>query len=141
MKGKILNARRDGKQTYITKQTKYGTFQGQVKLADEDKDVESDFEGYNFAEIKCDIQALKTKMKFFEQRALGIKHAYNVLLKSGVQEKDEVMRKLARQLKIAERDAKDLKEKYTKSQDNFKNYVELCLEVRRKIKNKKIITD
>ena len=137
MKGKVLNAKRDGKNTYITKQTKYGTFHSKVTVADEDKDIANDLDGFCFAEIKCDIQAIKIRAKYLEQRALGIQHAYNVLLKSGIQEEDEVMRKLARQLKVAEREAQAAEEGYKTIQNNFKDYIDCSLSVRRKIKNLK----
>lgn len=141
MKSKIIEARRDGHDTYITKQTKYGTFHGKVTCAAEDYDVENDTDGYIFAETKCNIQVNKERAKRFEQRAIGMRHAYNVLLKSGVSEDDPTLRKLLRQVKIAEREASAAKERYRYSKDNyFNSFIAATLKCRR-VRLKKIKTN
>ena len=138
MKGKILNAYNVGRRTYITKQTKYGTFHSKVTCADEDMDVKNDLDGYAFAEQKCDIQSFKLRAKYLEQRAIGVRHAYNVLFKSGIDENDITLKKLKRQIKIAEREAAIAKEQYLAAKEYFNNFVVTTIETRRKIKKRKL---
>lgn len=138
MKGKILEARRNGHDTYVTKQTKYGTFHGKVTCAAEDFDVENDLDGYTFAENKCNIQVEKKRSKYFEQRALGVRHAYNVILKSGVDEDDPTLKKLLRQVKIAEREAALAKNRYNFAKSMFDDTIISTIEARRKVKDRKL---
>jgi len=133
MKGTILNTRIEGRDTYVTKQTKYGTFHGKVTCADEDLDVQNELDGYVFAEAKCDTQSLKQRAHYLDQRMIGIQHAYNVLEKSGISADDPVMQKLSRQIKIARREAETAYKVYQVSEAYFKNLVESSIKTRRKI--------
>ena len=133
MKGTILNTRIEGRDTYVTKQTKYGTFHGKVTCADEDLDVQNELDGYIFAEAKCDMQSLKRRAQFLEQRVIGVQHAYNVLVKSGISADDPVMQKLSRQIKIARREAENAYSDYQVSKVYFRNLVESSIKTRRKI--------
>ena len=139
MKGKILNIKTQGKVTNVTKQTKYGTFHGKVTCADEDADVQNELDGYIFAEAKCDLQAYKKRAKYLEQRAIGIKHAYNVLKNSGIAINEPVMQKLERQNKIAYREADKAKKVYESYALYFNDLITSSIATRRKIKemNKK----
>ena len=134
MKGKILNAKTQGRVTNVTKQTKYGTFHGRVTCADEDMDVQNELDGYLFAETKCDIQAHKKRAQFLEQRAIGIEHAYNVLKNSGIDADDPVMQKLNRQVKIAHREASNARDVYIFSKRYFDSLVTSSIVTRRRIK-------
>ncbi len=136
MKGTILDAHVEGDTSYVTKQTKYGTFTGKVVLQPEDQDIRSQVLGFNFAEIKCDIQALKIKAKVFKDKMLGIQHAYNVLLKAGQHPENPTMKALYRQLQVAIKNYEDNYEIYTLNRDSYLERVERMLEYRRKIKNK-----
>jgi len=136
MKGKILNARIEGKTTYVTKQTKYGTFTGKVTLNPEDEDVYSELDGYTFAEIKCDIQALKARAKCMKQRAIGVEHALNVLLKAKHPITDDTMLALARQVDVAWQNYYDAYEIYAINRDSYNIRVQRSLDYRRKLKNK-----
>lgn len=143
MKGKILNARIDGKTTYVTKQTKYGTFTGKVTLNPEDEDVYSELDGYTFAEIKCDIQALKAKAKCMKQRAIGVAHAFNVLFKAncaaGRNAYSDDMLALARQVDVAWQNYYDAYEIYTINRDSYNIRVQRSLDYRRRIRNKTMV--
>lgn len=134
MKGKIIDAHVNEKTTYVTKQTKYGTFKGKVTVHPEDEDICSELEGYTFAEIKCDIQALKERAKVMKQRAIGIDHAFNVLRKSGIQEDDKTMRKLRRQSIAAWAQYYDAYDLYTVNRDSYNARVQRAIDYRRKIK-------
>ena len=136
MKTKVINLGIEGRTTYVTTQTKYGTFHGKVTCADEDLDVQNELDGYIFAETKCNIQAYKRRAKFLEQRAIGIKHAYNVLKNSGINVNDPVMQKLNRQVRIAYREADKAKMIYESSKKSFENLITSSINTRRKIKEK-----
>lgn len=137
MKGTILNAHIEGKNTYVTKQTKYGTFKGKAVLHPEDEDVYSEIRGYTIAELKCDIQALKAKAEYFRQRMLGIQHAYNVLWKSGIDINDPIMVKLNRQKDVAQREFENAYEIYKINRDTLTFRIERNLDFARKAKQKK----
>lgn len=67
--------------------TKWGTFDHTVKCSEEDKDVENRFDGLRFARYLCYIDELRAKASAFEQRAIGIDHAANVLYQVATDEK------------------------------------------------------
>lgn len=136
MKSNILKAYKEGRSTYVTLQTKYGTFNGKVTCADEDLDIQNDMDGYTFAEDKCFMQSAKKKASYLEQRAIGVTHAYNVLVKSGIAENDPVMEKLKRQMNIANREAEDAKKVYLTLKNTFKTHVSITLDTRRKLQQK-----
>ena len=71
-----------------------------------------------------------------EQRAIGIKHAYNVLKNSGINVNDPVMQKLSRQMRIAYREADKAKMIYESSKKSFENLITSSIDTRRKIKEK-----
>lgn len=102
MKGLILCAEFDENNNIstITKQTKYGTFTCSVKVHPDDLDIMNEYDGFHFAEMKCDIAAYQVKAQYMKQRAIGIEHAYNVLFDS-CSEDDPVMEKLWRQVNVA----------------------------------------
>ena len=138
MKGTIVDAHIEGKTTYVTKQTKYGTFTSKVTVHPEDEDIQSEVLGYTFAEIKCDIKALKAKMKYFEHRAIGITHALNVMVKSRkFKVFDPAMQAFCRQKNIAWDEYYRARETYLINRDSYEDRVERMLEYRRKIKQSK----
>ena len=102
MKGSILYTNFDNETNIstVTKQTKYGTFTCSVKVHSDDFDIMNEYDGYHFAEMKCDIAAYREKAQYMKQRAIGIEHAYNVLFDS-CNENDPVMEKLWRQVNVA----------------------------------------
>ncbi len=59
--------------------TKYGTFDRSVTVADEDKDVENRHDGIKFAMYLCQIDKLRAKARTLRERANGMSHAGNVL--------------------------------------------------------------
>lgn len=136
MKTKLINYDIEGRTTHVTIQTKYGTFHGKVTCADEDLDVQNELDGYLFAETKCNIQAYKKRAQLFEQRAIGIKHAYNVLKNSGIDADDPVMQKLERQIEIANREADKAKHTYDFLKGHFEDLVTSSIATRRKLKKK-----
>lgn len=60
--------------------TKYGTFDHSVRVAEEDKDIENRHDGVKFALYKCQIDATRAKGRALRERAKGMDHAANVLI-------------------------------------------------------------
>ena len=64
MKGKILDSDYiPGYESYVEKQTKYGTFFSIVRLDEEDEDIDNSFDGCRIAEFDCNLKAYKEKAK------------------------------------------------------------------------------
>ena len=139
MKGKIVaqGTYQIGNATYVQKETKYGTFTGKVKLSEEDLPMENSFDGYRFAEQKCDIQAYHEKAKRLRERAIGIEHAYNVLEKAGIDPSDYTMFKLRRQVTAAWEEYERTYETYTELRDCYYDWVEIVQQSRLKMREMK----
>lgn len=60
--------------------TKYGTFDHSVEIAEEDKDIENRHDGVKFALYKCQIDKKREKGRALRERAKGMDHAANVLI-------------------------------------------------------------
>lgn len=141
MKGKILYSsktiRRDAEKevpTYtVVKATKYGTFTGSVTLCDEDmpeniNDI-SDMTGYDFAERKCDIQAVHAKAIMLRERANGIKNVLNTLEEkySYLDWKDfpyDYLQDLLHHYKLAWRDYDKVYSQYLYMKTDFRDYTD-----------------
>lgn len=86
MKGKILDSfYNPGYNSWVQKQTKYGIFDSEVFLQEEDKELDNSFDGCRIAEFDCDLKAYKERAKWFYQRALGAKTIYNNVMNSLVE--------------------------------------------------------
>ena len=74
MKGKILDSDccPETGWTYVVKNTKYGTFTAESYCAAEDMEYFNEWDGYRLCEYKCDLQALKEKIKWLRQRYIGM---------------------------------------------------------------------
>ena len=78
MKGKILKSQYNpGWDSWIVKQTKYGTFDGEAILHPDDEDIENSFDGCRIAEFRADLQAYREKAKWLRQRAIGARILYD----------------------------------------------------------------
>jgi len=137
MKGTILYTEYDkSEKTYIVvKQTKYGTFIKSVKLHPEDEDIQNNYDGYHFAEMKCDIAAYKAKANYLKQRAIGVEHAYHVILDS-CDLNNSVVLKLKRQVDVAWWTYQDTLETYKTLKSSYHFIVENILRQRRELRQK-----
>lgn len=155
MKGKILDAwytepedviSADGKTVHslatahVYKETKYGVFFGEATAALEDEDIANQWDGYRFAEMKCDIQAYKAKAKVMKERALGVRHAYDVIVNSFKDDdfnlESEVLYKLNRQVQIAWRDYEKALHHYKIFKEMYPDYCDQIVRQRREFRNK-----
>lgn len=135
MKGYIIAADMvDGIST-VTKQTKYGTYTCSVKIHEEDQDVANIYDGCYFAEMKCDIKAYHEKAMRMKERALGIEHAYNVLLNS-CDPDDFYMIKLERQMNVAWQQYHSALETYKILKDSYYPFIETTLKSRREFRKR-----
>lgn len=81
MRGKILESYYDGEEGFssVTKHTKYGTFTAETYCHPEDRDIQNEWDGCRFAEAKCDIEALREKIKMMRQRLVGMDQILDIL--------------------------------------------------------------
>lgn len=154
MKGKILFSSKDWNwentkdgaepsykmPTYtVTKATKYGTFTNSVTVCKEDMPENiseiSDLMGYDFAERKCDIDAIHAKAIILRERAEGMRIAANTLEEkySYLDSNDfprEVLDALNHQYRIAIRDYDKVYKQYVYMRDDFRNYTDRRIKFR-----------
>lgn len=122
--------------------TKWGTFDHTVECAPEDKDVENRFDGIRFAHRLCYIDYLRAKARAFEQRAIGISHAANILYGVATDEKtqwkvngDAVM-DCRIQAEIAADEARVMREEANKLERDYPAFVGATLDTRRQLRAK-----
>lgn len=132
MKGKILKSEYNpGYDSWILKETKYGTFSGQATLCKEDADIDNSFDGCRIAEFRADLQAYKAKARKLQDRADGALIAYNNIGQT-VPATDPTMEKLYRQYLYLEREATKAYELYYRLKDYEPLNITRLLEQRRR---------
>lgn len=142
MKGKILDAWYEEtddelNESCICKETKYGTFTGYARPAEQDKDIANSWDGFRFAETKCDIQAYKARAKVMKERANGISHALRVVLTGNPQyAAAPAIEKLIKQEAVAWKNYRQAKEQYEIMRDSYSGFCEQIIKQRRKIRDK-----
>ena len=139
MKGKILKSQYNpGWDSWVLKQTKYGTFNGEAILHPEDEDIDNSFDGCRIAEFRADLQAYKEKAKWLRQRAIGARIAWKSIYKV----LDDIEYKLLTdEVEMLENQAQRAKEYYERMKDYepiyIKNLIKNRRETRERIENKK----
>lgn len=126
MKGRILKSEvysgdgQNSKIYVVTKQNRYGCFTRTVKLHEEDqaKGYDNDLDGFKLAEYKCDLAALKEKIKILNQRCIGLKTGLNFITY------DHQTQEIFDQYKSMKNYVEKEKEKYNKLENNFLNIVQ-----------------
>ena len=92
--------------------TKYGSFIGFAHLHEEDKDIESEFVGCGYAEMRAMIQYEKAKLKDLQTRFNTIQTLYNNLCKiNGYNKKSVEARYIRKQYLIQQSEVNCQKEK------------------------------
>lgn len=81
MRGKVLDSYYDEYTgvSFVTKHTKYGTFTAEAYCHPKDRDIQNEWDGCRFAEAKCDIEALREKIKMMRQRLIGMDQILDIL--------------------------------------------------------------
>ncbi len=122
---------------HIYKETKYGVFYGEAQAAPEDEDIANSWDGYRFAEMKCDIQAYKAKAKVMRERALGLQHACNVIAQANKGNiYNEIYMKFERQLQVAWNNYYRAQEQYETLKNMYYDYCNQIIRQRREFRNR-----
>ena len=137
MRGRILRNEyiKETGYTIVEKATQYGSFIGEAQVHPHDKDIATAWDGYNFAEMKCDIAAAKEKAKWMRQRAIGAEHALKTLDYMGTND-PETLDNLARQVYAMHKEADKYKEIYEEMRDSYPAYTQVILDRRRQLREK-----
>ena len=137
MQGKIIDSHFSETMRYceVTKQSKYGTFINSAFCEDEDKDIFNEWDGCRFAEYKCDLEIFYAKIKEFKARLRGMENVYKSLTQT-VEETNEVMVKLMKQIRIARRDIDNMQKQYNHLYKQYPDFTESILKEHREIREK-----
>lgn len=145
--GKVIDSRKQGFVDYppiywVTKASKYGTYTCSVSPCSEDIDNTNDWDGYRFAERKCDIKIMHAKAKILKERANGILNAHKALwikYKSTKQyEEAPFLEDLYHQYEVAQKEYEKAYNQYKYMRDSFSDYTSRMIERRKKI-NEKVV--
>ena len=125
----------------VKKSSKYGIFQGTVTPCSLDYNNINDWDGYLFAERKCNIQIMHAKAKILKERANGILNVHKTLhtkYKTTKQyEFGIVLDDIYYQYKLAQKEYEKAYNQYKYMKDSFPDYTSRMIE-RRKQLNKKL---
>lgn len=119
----------------VVKKTPYGNYTGISIAEEEDADITNEWDGYRFAECKCDMKYLKERSKRMYERYLGIKMAYNNLSQTEPTSAGaaEMLDKLKRQMHIAKRDAEQARQEYEHRKETYVSFTDAVLAERRRL--------
>lgn len=137
MRGQIIDSSWDEGTgiAVVTKATPYGTFTAAAKVIAEDRDIMTSWDGFHFAETKCDIQAMHEKAKRMRQRAIGVENALKAL--DSIPGLDSyTLDKLERQVWTAYKEADRYKENYEEARGAYQAYTDILLNRRRELRGK-----
>lgn len=130
LKGDIVDYKFNGEDfsAYIKKNTKYGTFEATVRPCAADMITATVYDGFLFAEKKCDLKALKAKKSQFKKEYLAAIAAVNLNEKDPYFESDIYFYPVAKQYRDRYIEAAKA---YDKAVKDFDKFVEERLEIRR----------
>ena len=145
---KILDSWKDYTQNnipvyHIIKSSKYGVFHGTVMPCPQDYDNINDWDGYHFAERKCDIEIAHAKAKILRERARGILNVHKTLYTKYKATKQYDMNMaptladIYYQYELAQQEYEKAYSQYKYMKDSFPEYTSRMIE-RRKQVNKKL---
>ena len=124
----------------VKKSSKYGVFYGTVIPCPQDYDNINDWDGYKFAERKCDIDIVHEKAKKLKERALGILSVHKTLYTKYKAKKDyeqaPFLADLYHQYKVAQKEYEQAYAQYKYMKEDFSNYTTRMINYRKKLNNK-----
>lgn len=136
MRQTVLKEYYCGGHTELTLSNKYGIFSASCDAVDEDADIATKWDGFRFCEYKIMIQTLKTKARFLQERAKGMRHLINMMDSDGKADESndylDVILKMERLAKIADCDAKNVREQARKMEEAYPAYTEYVLSERKR---------
>lgn len=126
---------------HVIKSSKYGIFKQSVTPCLEDYNNINDWDGYRFAERKCDIEIIHTKAKILKERARGILNVHKTLYTKYKNKKDYFMapalEDIYYQYELAQKEYEKAYAQYKYMKNSFSDYTSRMIE-RRKQLNKKL---
>ena len=125
----------------VTKSSKYGVFTNTVIPCPQDYQNINDWDGYKFAERKCDIDIAHAKAKKLRERISGIESLYLTLFNKYKQTNNEAgfefLKDVEHQMQIAKKEYEQVYAQYKYMKDDFSDYTTRMIN-RRKELNEKI---
>jgi hypothetical protein len=125
---------------HVIKSSKYGTFHGSVSPCPQDIENINDWDGYHFAERKCDIQIVHAKAKILRERAQGILNVINILTAKYEEKHDgdglDYLMDVWRQYDVAKKEYEKVYSQYIYMRDSFSDYTTRMIERRKKLNEK-----
>ena len=125
---------------HVVKSSKYGVFHGTVMPCPQDYNNINDWDGYRFAERKCDIDIVHAKAKILRERACGILNVYKTLKTKYEASKNYeglvVIEDLYYQYEIAQKEYEKTYKQYKYMRDSFSDYTTRMIERRKELSNK-----
>jgi len=125
---------------YVTKSSKYGIFTCSVKPCSQDYSNINDWDGYRFAERKCDIEIAHAKAKNLRERAHGILNVYKTLKTKYEASKNYeglvVIEDLYYQYELAQKEYEKAYNQYKYMKDSFPDYTSRMIERRKQLNEK-----
>lgn len=125
---------------HVVKSSKYGVFRGCVIPCPQDYDNINDWDGYKFAERKCDIEIIHAKAKILRERARGILNTHKTLWTKYKNIKDyekaTFLEDLYYQYKIAQKEYEQAYAQYKYMKEDFSNYTTRMINRRKELNNK-----
>jgi hypothetical protein len=139
MKSKIVeeNYNKETGSAFLSKVYPSGMIYSASTKCDEcDKDIMNQWDAFRFCEIKCDLQYLNQQAKDMYQRYLGAKHLRDVVVEMQGAIGEDGIKAIDRQVALAKRDYKNLREQYNNSKQLYNQVTENCLAYRRKLRER-----
>ena len=126
---------------HIIKSSKYGVFEESVTPCQQDYSDINDWDGYRFAERKCDIDIAHAKAKILRERARGILNVHKTLYTKYKATKQydmaPALADIYYQYELAQQEYEKAYSQYKYMKNSFPEYTSRMIE-RRKQLNKKL---
>lgn len=124
----------------VTKSSKYGVFTNTVIPCPQDYQYINDWDGYKFAERKCDIDIAHEKAKKLKERALGILSVHKTLYTKYKAKKDYeqalFLADLYYQYEVAQKEYEQAYAQYKYMKEDFSDYTTRMINRRKELNNK-----
>lgn len=121
--------------------SKWGSYVASAQATAEDRDVQSEYRGLDFAEYKAYIKLLRGKARAFEERANGVRNAIDIMDMKYAQMDSFAFTgpqklSLMRIVENLEKQAKRIREQAKTMEDKYPEYCASMLSAKRKIASK-----
>ena len=125
---------------HVVKSSKYGIFEGSVTPCKQDYENINDWDGYRFAERKCDIEITHAKAKVLRERAKGILDLHKTLhtkYKATKQyELADVLADIYYQYELAQKEYEKVYQQYKYMKESFSDYTTRMIKRRLEVQEK-----